>query len=221
MTNNNRPRNIADDIIDAVETATSKWTRQKKSEERHPGVIRYRASRMTNVARIKLKAAAWEILEDAYMAASNGGRLPALVRQIFYQARPKIMAMTDDKELTYGYFSQILLPDYIEEHDADCADWNVVYDARGHFEEPHTNRRIDCGTLEVRNYLRAIQDPEVIAAEFSDANVEIIGPKGGFAAILYCEKEGFGPLFKAVDLANRFDLLLSRTRAYPSQLPGS
>ena len=28
-----RPRNIANDILDAVETATSKWTRQKKSEE--------------------------------------------------------------------------------------------------------------------------------------------------------------------------------------------
>ena len=25
------------------------------------------------------------------------------------------MAMTDDKELAYGYFSQTLLPDYIEE----------------------------------------------------------------------------------------------------------
>ena len=37
-----RPRNIANDIIDAVETATSKWTRQKKSEERHPGKVRYR-----------------------------------------------------------------------------------------------------------------------------------------------------------------------------------
>jgi hypothetical protein len=28
-----RPRSIADDIVDVVETATSKWTRQKKSEE--------------------------------------------------------------------------------------------------------------------------------------------------------------------------------------------
>ena len=36
---NSRPRNIANDILDAVETATSKWTRQKKSEERHPGMI--------------------------------------------------------------------------------------------------------------------------------------------------------------------------------------
>ena len=49
------------------------------------------------------------------MAASGPGRLPATARQIFYQARPKIMALTDDKELRYKYFSQTLLPDYIEE----------------------------------------------------------------------------------------------------------
>jgi hypothetical protein len=28
-----RPRNIANDILDCVETATAKWTKQKKSEE--------------------------------------------------------------------------------------------------------------------------------------------------------------------------------------------
>jgi hypothetical protein len=105
-----RPRNIANDILDAVETATSKWTRQKKSEERHPGNIRYRASRMTREPRTTQKEAAWEVMEQAYMAASGNGTLPASARQIFYQARPKIMAMTEDKELAYGYFSQTLLP---------------------------------------------------------------------------------------------------------------
>jgi hypothetical protein len=29
------------------QTATAKWTKQKKSEERHPGNIRYRVTRMT------------------------------------------------------------------------------------------------------------------------------------------------------------------------------
>jgi hypothetical protein len=95
---------------------------------------------MTREPRTTQKEAAWEILEKAYMAASGDGTLPASARQIFYQARPKIMAMTEDKELAYGYFSQTLLPDYIEEHGVD---WNVVYDARGHFLEPHTNRRDD------------------------------------------------------------------------------
>jgi hypothetical protein len=204
-----RPRNIANDIIDAVETATGKWTRQKKSEERHPGMIRYRVSRMTKEPRTTQKEAAWEIMEEAYMAASANGSLPAMARQIFYQARPKIMAMTDDKELAYGYFSQTLLPDYIEEHGVD---WNVVYDARGHFEEPHTNRRIGCGTIEVGNYLHAIKEPEIVPAEFADANVDVIGPDGGISAVLFCEKEGFSPLFRAVNLANRYDLMIISTK---------
>jgi hypothetical protein len=206
---NNRPRNIANDILDVVETATSKWTRQKKSEERHPGNIRYRASRMTREPRTTQKDAAWQIMEEAYMAASGNGSLPALARQIYYQARPKIMALTEDKELAYGYFSQTLLPDYVEEHGVD---WKVVYDARGHFEEPHTNRRIGCGTIEVGNYLHKMQEPEIVPAEFSDTNVEIIGPDGGFSGVLFCEKEGFGPLFKAVNLANRFDLMIISTK---------
>ena len=201
-----RPRNIANDMIASLETVTRKWTRQKKSEERHPGMIRYRISRMTKVPRTTQKAAAWSIMEECYRAVSGPRNLPAKVRQIYYQARPKVMAQTDDKELQYDYFSQALLPNYIEEY--GCHDWNVVYDARGHFEEPHTNRRIDCGTLEVRNYLQAIQEPSIGAAEFSDANVNVIGPAGGFSAVMYCEKEGFDPLFKAVDLINRYDLLI-------------
>jgi hypothetical protein len=204
-----RPRNIADDIIDVVETATSKWTRQKKSEERHPGMARYRASRMTKEPRTTQKEAAWEIMEEAYLAASGGGTLPAMARQIYYQARPKIMAMTENKELAYGYFSQTLLPDYIEERGVS---WNVVYDARGHFEEPHTNRRIGCGTIEVSNYLRAMRGPTVGAADFEDAAVNIIGPSGGYSAVLFCEKEGFSPLFKAVNLANRYDLMIISTK---------
>jgi Topoisomerase 6 subunit A/Spo11, Toprim domain len=205
----NRPRNIANDMLDAVETATSKWTRQKKSEERHPGNIRYRASRMTREPRTTQKEAAWEVMEQAYMAASGNGTLPASARQIYYQARPKIMAMTEDKELAYGYFSQILLPDYIEEHGED---WNVVYDARGHFIEPHTNRRIGCGTIEVGNYLHALKEPDIVPAEFADASVDIVGPSGNLAAVLFCEKEGFNPLFRAVNLANRYDLMIVSTK---------
>ncbi len=204
-----RPRNIANDILDCVETATAKWTRQKKSEERHPGNVRYRVSRMTRQPRITQKDAAWEVLDTAYMAASGNGTLPASVRQIYYQARPKIMALTDDKELAYGYFSQTLLPDYIEEHGVD---WHVVYDARGHFEEPHTNRRIGCGTIEVGNYLHVAKDPEIVPADFAGASVDAIGPSGNLGGVLFCEKEGFNPLFRAVNLANRYDLMIVSTK---------
>jgi hypothetical protein len=200
---------IAEDMRDALKAATSKWTRQKKSEERHPGMVRYRYSRMTKEPRTTQKEAAWQIMEEAYMAASNNNTLPAMARQIFYQARPKIMHLTDGKELAYGYFSQVLLPDYIEEHGVD---WNVVYDARGHFIEPHTNRRIGCGTIEVGNYLHAKKEPGINPAEFSDAGIETIGPAGCIAGVLFCEKEGFNPLFRAVNLADRYDLMIISTK---------
>jgi hypothetical protein len=204
-----RSRNVANDIIDAIESATSKWTRQKKSEERHPGMIRYRTSRLTKESRTTQKDAAWKVMEEAYLAASNNGRLPAMARQIYYQARPKIMAMTNNKQLAYGYFSQTLLPDYIEEKGVS---WNVVYDARGHFEEPHTNISIGCGTIGVRNYIRAMRSPEIVEANLKAGHVKTIGPRGNVAAVMFCEKEGFDPLFKAVDLANRYDLMIISTK---------
>src|SRR5258705_11114010 len=107
-------------------------------------------SRLTKEPRTTQKDATWEVMEVAYMAASGHDTLPALVRQIFYQARPKIMQLTDDKHLDYNYFSQTLVPDYIEEKGVS---WNVVYYARGHFEEPHTNRRLGWGTSVDGHYL--------------------------------------------------------------------
>jgi hypothetical protein len=209
MTKQPRPRNIANDLIDVVETATSKWTRQKKSEERHPGMVRYRMSRMTKEPRTSQKEAAWEVMEEAYMRASANGTLSASARQIYYQARPKIMQLTEDRQLAYGYFSQTLLPNYIEEKGVS---WKVVYDARGHFEEPHTERRIGCGTIEVNNYLRAMKRPTLTSADFRNAKVDVIGPSGNLAGVLFCEKEGFAPLFKEVNLANRYDLMIVSTK---------
>jgi hypothetical protein len=207
-----RARNIANDMIDALETAASKWTRQKKSEERHPGMVRYRVSRMTKEPRTSQKDAWAGIALEVYTLVAGPRNLPALVRQLFYKARPKIMAATDDKELGYGYFSQTLVPDFIEDHPAETKHWNVVYDARGHLEEPHTNRRIGVGTIEIDNYLRAMKDPRIVPADFDGASVSTIGPSGAIAGILFVEKQGFDPLWKAVNLADRYDLMIISTK---------
>ncbi len=52
----------------------------------------------------------------------------------------------------------------------------------------------------------------IVPAEFADANVDVVGPSGGYSAILFCEKEGFAPLFKAVNLADRYDLMIISTK---------
>ena len=54
-----RPRNIASDILDCLEDGFSKWTKQRKSEERAPSNIRYRETRLTKSSRVTQKDAAW------------------------------------------------------------------------------------------------------------------------------------------------------------------
>jgi hypothetical protein len=196
-----RPRDIGNDFVDVLETITKKWTQVKKSEERHPGMVRYRAARMTKQKGTSQTEAASEVMEDAYMAASANGTLPATARQVFYQARPKIMAMTDNKPLASQYFTQVLLPNYMTEN--GCHHWDVVFDARGHFEEPHTNLAIGLGTLEVRGYLGALDKPIIIKPKMHGSKVGTIGPAGAYSAILFVEKEGFMPLFNHVNLADR------------------
>ena len=57
-----------------------------------------------------------------------------------------------------------------------------------------------------------MKEPDIVPAEFADANVDIIGPSGNISGVLFCEKEGFNPLFKAVNLANRYDLMIISTK---------
>jgi hypothetical protein len=97
------------------------------------------------------------------------------------------------------------LPNYIKKHDK-AADWDVVYDDRKHFVEPHTKRVVGLGTLNVRHYLSRVSPMTMREAGFNPAVIETYGPDGSFGALLYVEKEGFMPLFERVRLAERFDI---------------
>ena len=149
----------------------------------------------------------------AYLKASANGTLPAHARQIMYAARPHIQA-TSDRDLGARfdqYFTQQLLPEYIEEMRVA---WNVVYDARGHFQEPHTRREVPLGTLAVRDYLRDVRLYKRPALQFklSDEYFPTFGPGHRYGAVLFVEKEGFMPLFRAVKLAERYDLAIMSTK---------
>jgi len=204
---------IEDDALDeailkAVEAVTGPWAKQKKAEERRESAKERREEQLTKTAEIKIKHAARQCMEEAYLKASANGTLPALARQIMYQARPYIQAATG-KTLDGQYFCQDLLPDYIAETGVD---WDVVFDARGHFAEPHTGHEFGLGTIAVRGYLLGGHAPYSIGAGFSRANIETSGPQGEYGAILFVEKEGFGPLFQAADLAARFDIAIMSTK---------
>jgi hypothetical protein len=162
---------------------------------------------------VSIRDAAFAIMEEAYLKASANGTLPAHARQVMYAARPYIQR-TADKELGQRfdqYFTQQLLPEYIEEYGVS---WNVVYDARGNFAEPHTKVKVPLGTLQVRGYLSRIQQHKVSDPGFNvwERFYPTLGPKHRFGAILFIEKEGFLPLFKAVQLAERYDLAIMSTK---------
>ena len=139
----------ADDIKKGLTEGLKTFTKQRKAEEKQSSAGRWRRSRMIEARGEFLTEASDAIMEEAYMKASDNNTLPATARQVFYVARPLLQDRTE-KPLIYSYFSQTLLPDYIKNHKQATADWDVVYDDRGHFMEPHTGRVIGLGTLPVR-----------------------------------------------------------------------
>src|SRR5208282_6326946 len=98
-------------------------------------------------------------------------------------ARPKIQERTG-KQIESQYFTQTLLPDYLAAHVEETADWDVVFDDRGHFTEPHTGHMIGLGTLNVREYVASTHKIETKEAGFAPAQIVTRGPHGCFGALL-------------------------------------
>ncbi len=203
----------AQSIIDAVTVVTAKWAKQRKAEERHTRAVHNRQQALRRTRTASIKDIAYEVMEQAYLKASANGRLPALARQIMYAARPIIQEKID-KNLNDQYFTQTLLPDYIEEHPEECSRWNVVYDARGRLYEPHTKREVPLGTLDVRRYLSDLKSWRVTPPSYDvrEDGYPTHGPVHRYGNILFIEKEGFLPLFEAVHLGERYDLAIMSTK---------
>jgi hypothetical protein len=207
---------LGDLIISGVESVTAKWAKQRKAEERHAAAMRNRRDALTRVRQITIKEAAWQVMETAYLKASGGGRLPANARQIMYAARPKILELTGKEALDDAYFTQTLLPDYVAGQGLEDM-WDVVYDGRGHFTEPHRGFRqnpdgtaIPLSTLAARGYPPRAADPmEIGHLNLSDPTR---GPGCRYAGILFIEKEGFLPLLAEAQIAEKHDLAIMSTK---------
>jgi hypothetical protein len=199
-----------DAIVGLTESVTKDWTKQRKAEERNANARARRFDRLTRMDRVTIRDAAFQVMEEAYQRASNNGTLPANPRQIYYAARRQILLATGRDALQSGYFLQTLLRDYMEAY--DCSSWDVVWDARGHFSEPHTKRVIPIGTLEVRQYLGDRPKLGSAVEVSSDALYPTMGPEDRYKTILFIEKEGFDPILEAAQIANRFDVSVMSTK---------
>ena len=162
---------------------------------------------------LSIKDAAYEIMEEAYLKASAGGTLPANARQIMYAARPFIQAQTGRAKFDDAYFTQTLLPAFMEEYADSTSNWDVVYDARGHLVEPHTRHSLPLGTLHVRDYLQRAPRHETGALISTNPSLyPTLGPGDRYGAVLFIEKEGFEPLLRAARIAERFDVAIMSTK---------
>jgi hypothetical protein len=93
-------------ILECVESVTKKWTKQRKAEERG----RNRASRRRALIysdRVCITDVARRIMKDVYLRVSDNGALPAAARQMYYAARPLILAETGEPSLDSNYFIQV------------------------------------------------------------------------------------------------------------------
>jgi hypothetical protein len=182
-------KTIAEEIETSVVAVTKDWAKQRKREERQASSIEQRRIRLVRFRQnLSIKDAAEMVMEKAYLKASDNGKLPTKPRQIMYAARPELLPMTDKEVLNDVYFTQQLLPDYIEAH-SQCAHWEIVWDARGTFSEPHTGIEVPLGTLEVRQYLGLRPEPgSIYRIEFSH-RFATNGPEHRYNTVLFVEKE--------------------------------
>jgi hypothetical protein len=163
-------------------------------------------------AAMSVRDAAYAVMEEAYLKASDNGTLPAKARQIMYAARGRILELTRRKKFDDKYFTQHLLPDYLQAFPEETVNWDVVYDARGNLIEPHTGRRVPLGTVPVREYLGRRPNKPVRPQLAANGLYPTNGPHNRYRNVLFVEKEGFDELFEAVQLAERYDLAIMSTK---------
>jgi hypothetical protein len=140
------------------------------------------------------------------------GDVLANARQIMYGARPLILELTGKESLNDKYFTQVLLPDFIDDNPQLTANWRVAYDARGHLTEPHTYREIGLGTLEVEAYIDAQAEIGPAVGLTSSDMYPTYGPLYRYNTILFIEKEGFTPLWESARISERFDVGFMSTK---------
>jgi hypothetical protein len=203
--------NLNEAIQLSIKKVTRDFTREKRRAygRREDRISQWQIDRWNKQDQEKqLKAAAYKIMPQAYMAASDNGQLPANARQIFYQARPLVLEATGGKIWKNSEtFTQGVLVDYMREHPDETAAWDVVYDARGHFTEPHVPFRLGIGTLDVRRYISSWWNRPDFKIALSDI-IATHGPSNRYSIALFIEKEGFDELLARSRIAERFDLAI-------------
>jgi hypothetical protein len=203
---------LADDISSAVKGTTKSWKAEKRKADRNDRISSSQYDKLRGYRNESIRDVAFDVMEAAYNMASSNGEYYANARQIMYASRPEILRRTGKAELDDVYFTQTLLKDYIEERDPD---WKIVWDARGHIIEPHTNTKIGLGGIEVDRYIMKWHSRINIEPPAIEALIKTNGPGNRFRNVLFVEKEGFTEILTHAGFPERYDLALMSTKGIP------
>lgn len=216
MNDERKPDSMAADLTSMVASVTKKWKAEKKKTGRGDRLRSSQYARF-NYRRVTIREVAFDVMEKACAKASSGGKFYANARQIFYAARPLILPRIEEAQLDSQYFTQTLLKDYMEYCEPS---WKVVWDARGHFHEPHTDKEIGVGGVDVMGYIKSWRNGDGVAGiEIPDVKtqVETKGPHNRFRSVLFIEKEGFDEILEDAQIGKRYDLALMSTKGVPTK----
>lgn len=157
---------------------TKDWRKAKRQQMRENRQL-IRLSEERTSGQPSYLDVATQIITPAYAQVSDGGRLYALCRQLYYECREQFRQQCGEMP-SDNYFRTLL-------RTVMKPDWKVAFDPRGNFVEPHSDRRIPLGTIDCDEY----------AVTF---------PKHRFSAVLFIEKEGFLPLLQDAGILQKYDL---------------
>jgi DNA topoisomerase VI subunit B len=224
------PEQAQQAVWGAVRAVTSGWLGAKKRTARAAAVEARELDKLRKQkpkGQMTAKKASYEVMAEAHRHVTGGvAGAPAHARQLMYAARK--LALTKYPGLRWwkhsASFTQKALPNYLEGHPEETAGWNVVYDARGHLDEPHGGETVELGTQGVEEYVRSWQAPaygpgapsQVLPtptlAEFCACRNGGVGPAARYRFVLLVEKQGFEDLIRHARLCERYDLALATTK---------
>jgi len=200
---------LSDAISKSVKKTTKEWKAEKRKADKNDNLHSYQYQKFYVYSdRVTIRDVAFDVMEAAYNHASSNGKYYANARQIMYAARPEILRQTGRKELLSATF-QTLLKDYIEEREPA---WKIVWDARGHLIEPHTNKMIGLGGREVDKYIKDWNSAINMSAPEIETLMDTKGPHIRYKNVLFTEKEGFNEILSDAGFPERYDMALMSTK---------
>lgn len=117
------------------------------------------------------------------------------------------------ESIGYSWFSGTVVPQRLAAN-SELARYDILYDERGHFVEPHVATLHGFSTLGVRQYLAACCNDEGLPLP-SDLYSTVAGDGCRYGGVLVIEKTGFGEILAAAKIAEKFDVAIIGNKGMP------